>query len=319
MKFFIILLSIFFIKCYNNDDNKYIRAIKDILSSIQGNLDNFNSIFFENSFQIIEFLNAKVINPPNSILNFSNNNNNIFKVSNVIFTIIVDLEISIKSYNLTKILYPNSLYEFKYDNLEFEFVQDKNKIQLIENNKNSSLINTSLNTDYGVLRYFKDFTENKTINTTLRKIFDNVLTQQIINSQEKFNLLISNALYILTLSKNYYKINYKYNESININHYIVKNFYIDQKEIELNDSIIIFKEITFDFEIEIINNNNSKQTINVKIKSYNHYNNISFLTKNEFHLSNFLNFKSKYNEDFFQVIIKDYSKQLNSIIEEYNF
>ena len=318
MKFYIILLSIFFIQCYNKDDNKYIRAIKYILSSIQGNLDNFNSIFFENSFQIIEFFNAKVINPPNSILNFSNNNNNIFKVSNVIFTIIVDLEISIKSYNLTKILYPNSLYEFKYDNLEFEFVQDKNKIQLIENNKNSSLINTSLNTDYGVLRYFKDFTENKTINTTLRKIFDNVLTQQIINSQEKFNLLISNALYILTLSKNYYKINYKYNESININHYIVKNFYIDQKEIELNDSIIIFKEITFDFEIEIINNN-SKQTINVKIKSCNDYNNISFLTKNEFHLSNFLNFKSKYNEDFFQVIIKDYSKQLNSIIEEYNF
>ena len=136
--------------------------------------------------------------------------------------------------------------------------------------------------------------------------------------KEKFNLLISNALYILTLSKNYYKINYKYNESININHYIVKNFYIAQKEIEFNDSIIIFKEITFDFEIEIINNN-PKRTINVKIKFCNDYNNISFLTKNEFHLSSFLNFKSKYNEDFFQVIIKDYSKQLNSIIEEYNF
>ena len=317
MKFYTFLLSIFFIKCDTNDENEYLRAIKFILSSIQGKLENFNSISFENHYQIIEFFNAKVISPPNSIIKFSNNDKK-FNVSNVIFTIVVDLQISIKSYNLTKILYPNSLYEFKYDNLEFKFVQDKNKIELIKDNKNSSLINTSLNTDYGVLRYFKDFTENKTINTTLRKIFDNVLTQQIINSQEKFNLLISNALYILTLSKNYYKLNYKYNESININHYIVKNFYIDQKEIEFNDSIIIFKEITFDFEIEIINNN-SKQTINVKIKSCNDYNNISFLTKNEFHLSNFLNFKSKYNEDFFQVIIKDYSKQLNSIIEEYNF
>ena len=319
MKFYTFLLSIFFIKCDTNDENEYLRAIKFILSSIQGKLENFNSISFENHYQIIEFFNAKVISPPTSIIKFSNNDKK-FNVSNVIFTIVVDLQISIKSYNLTKILYPNSLYEFKYDNLEFKFVQDKNKIELIKDNKNSSLINTSLNTDYGVLRYFKDFTENKTINKTLIEIFDNILTQKIINSQENFNLLISNALYILALSyKKENAINIKYNDSIIINHYIVNNVYFDKKETEINESIIVFTEITFDFEIEIyLINNNIKKTINVIIKSYNEGDKNIYFSKNQFHFSNLLKFESKkYKEDFFQKIIEYYSKQLNSIIKQY--
>jgi len=318
MKFYIFLLSIFIIKCDNNDDNKLIRAIKFIFSSIQGNLINFKSISFENHYQIIKFYNAKVISPPISIIQFKNNDNeNIVNVSNVIFTIIVDLEISIKSYNLSKILYPNSIYEFKYDNLKFKYFDDNNKTQLIENNNNYSLINNSLNTDYGVLKYFKDFTKNETIYQTLIKTFHDLLTQEIIHSQKNFNLLFSNALYILQFSyKKVYKMNYQYNDSVKINYYSVNNIYIDKKEIKFQESIIIFKEITLDLKINLINDF-FEETINIIIKSFNDYSNLSYFSNNEFHISNLLKFESKYNEDFFLIIIQNYSKQLNSIIEQY--
>ena len=152
------------------------------------------------------------------------------------------------------------------------------------------------------------------------EIFDNILTQKIINSQENFNLLISNALYILALSyKKQNAINIKYNDSIIINHYIVNNVYFDKKETEINESIIVFTEITFDFEIEIyLINNNIKETINVIIKSYNEGDKNIYFSKNQFHFSNLLKFESKnYKEDFFQKIIEYYSKQLNSIIKQY--
>ncbi len=301
-------------------EHKYISTIKEILLSTSGIFTELKKIPFTNNYTIFELSNAKLFAPPISLLNIENVNNNSFKISNIIFTIILDIKISFKNYNLTYLTFPQSIYEIKYDNLEFVY-EEKYRIKLNENNNNFSLMNTFNNiTTLGSLTYFNDFTKNKTIINHLKSHFDFALKQKIITTQNNINLFTIDAkrIFTLTLNKNYF-INIKYNNSIYLSSYLLRkiDFENDKTILVEDEENIKLKEIYFEFEINI-KKNNKEETLYSNVIIGDNESQISILSKKTFILSGFYKFTNEFNESqIFEIIRNNYSTLLDSKIEDY--
>ena len=301
-------------------EHKYISTIKEILLSTSGIFTELKTIPFTNNYTIFELSNAKLFAPPISLLNIENVNNNSFKISNIIFTIILDIKISFKNYNLTYLTFPQSIYEIKYDNLDFLY-EENYRIKLNENNNNFSLINTFNNiTTLGSLTYFNDFTNNKTIIDHLKRYFDFALKEKIITTQNNINLFTIDAkrIFTLTVNKNYF-INKKYNDSIYLSSYLLRKIYFENDKTVLaeDEENIKLKEIYFEFEINI-KKNNKEETLYSNVIIGDNESQMSVLAKKGFTLSNFYKFTNEFNEtQIFEEIRNNYSKLLDSKIIEY--